>query len=231
MFEQHRARDDLALMTHQIFEEAEFTRLQRHGFAAARHLVRQTVEDEIADGVAGFAGGGRLAARQDFDAGEEFGEGVGLGQVVVAAGAQSFHAIVDRAQRRQDEGWRAVVFGTQVRDHGQTIAAGQHAIDDQHVPAALTGHGEAGVAIAGDFGDMAAFAQRLGDELGGFGVILDHEHAHGQMSFRMRSGRPVGNRPASVATLDSGRSSRTGTSATINPCRSGRGRNAPAGRS
>src|SRR5919202_2658153 len=49
IFEQNRARDDMARMAHQIFEEAEFAQMQRDGLARARDAVRQAVEGQVAD--------------------------------------------------------------------------------------------------------------------------------------------------------------------------------------
>ena len=62
---------------------------------------------------------------------------------------------------------------------GQAVAARQHAVDDQHVVAALARHGETALAVAGDVGGVAALAQRSLQELRRLTVVFDHEHAHG----------------------------------------------------
>src|SRR5579863_5290923 len=49
MFEQHCARDHLAGVLHEIFEQPEFARLQGDLLAGARHFARQPVEAQIAD--------------------------------------------------------------------------------------------------------------------------------------------------------------------------------------
>src|SRR5271156_6077561 len=93
VFEQHRARDDLAGVLHQILEQPEFARLQRDLFAGPRDLVRQTVEREFADAVDRVLRRAlRAATRQRLDAGEQLGEGVGFGEIVVAARAQALDA-------------------------------------------------------------------------------------------------------------------------------------------
>ena len=70
---------------------------------AARDLVRQPVELEVADAVDGLLAAAAAAARQHLDAGQQLGEGIGLGQIVVAAGAQALDAVVDLAERGQDQ--------------------------------------------------------------------------------------------------------------------------------
>src|SRR6185437_2251926 len=56
VLEKHGASHHLAGMLHQIFKQAEFTRLQRQFVLAACYPVRQAVELEIADTVGGLLG-------------------------------------------------------------------------------------------------------------------------------------------------------------------------------
>src|SRR5437588_9685286 len=51
VLEQHRARDDLAGVLHEIFEQPVFARLQNDLLAGARHLVRPPVERQIAHAI------------------------------------------------------------------------------------------------------------------------------------------------------------------------------------
>src|SRR5271165_2224202 len=46
VLEQHRARDHLARILHQIFEQAELARLKYDFLAPAHHLVRQAIEGQ-----------------------------------------------------------------------------------------------------------------------------------------------------------------------------------------
>ncbi len=88
VFEQHGARHHLAGVAHQVFEQPEFARLQVDLLAAAGRRC----------GPAGPVRGRRLRAvvltpsvplrrRERIDARQQFGEGVGLGEIIVAAGA------------------------------------------------------------------------------------------------------------------------------------------------
>src|SRR5690606_10667349 len=57
-----------------------------------------------------------------------------------------------------------------------TVAAGQHAIDDQHVIIHARGHRIAGFAVGGMVGHMARFVQCLDQIARRFTVILDQQN-------------------------------------------------------
>src|SRR5580658_4360897 len=104
MLEQHGSRHHLARILHQIFEEPEFARLQDDFLGRARDLVRQPVEREVGDAqdrLLRRAFG--AAARQRLHPGQQLRESVRLGQIVVAAGAQALDAVVDLAERGQNQ--------------------------------------------------------------------------------------------------------------------------------
>src|ERR1700738_3429107 len=73
--------------------------------AAAAHATYQ-VELEIADTQQRFLDDGDAAPGQGLDPRQQFREGERLDQVIVAAGAQAAHAIVDLAERADDQGRR-----------------------------------------------------------------------------------------------------------------------------
>src|SRR5271166_727464 len=104
MLEQHGAGDDLPGVLHQIFQQAELARLEDDLLAAPGHLVRQPVEGQIADLEHGLLRRAlRAPPRQSLDAGEQFRKCVGFGEIVVAAGAKPLHAVVDLAERGEDQ--------------------------------------------------------------------------------------------------------------------------------
>src|SRR5262245_16752117 len=90
-------------MLHQIFEQAKLARLQHNGVAPTRHLVGEPVEHEVADDETRIPLLWRTPAGERLDSGEELAEGVGLGEIIVAARAQAFDTIVDLAESTQDE--------------------------------------------------------------------------------------------------------------------------------
>ena len=73
--------------------------------------MRKPVEGEIGDAEHRLlrtafrpAAGQRLHARQ------ELGKGIGLGEIIVAAGAKALHAVVDLTERGEDENGRLVIL-------------------------------------------------------------------------------------------------------------------------
>ena len=78
------------------------------------------------------------APQQRLEPRQQLGEGEGLDQIIVAAGAQAFHAVVDRAERAEDQDGDADLGGAQRGDDGEPVHARQHAVDDQRVVAAAS---------------------------------------------------------------------------------------------
>ena len=111
VLEQHRARHDLSGVLHQVLEKAIFARLQQDVVSGPRHAMRQPIENEIADRVACLLLLRNRPAAERFDASQQFGIGVGLRQIIVAACPQALDAIVDLAQRREDQRRRAIALG------------------------------------------------------------------------------------------------------------------------
>src|SRR5208283_1934035 len=75
MLEQHGARDDLAGVLHQIFEQPEFARLQDDFLGSAGDFMRQPVERQVGDPQDRFLRRALgTAARQRLHSGQELGE-------------------------------------------------------------------------------------------------------------------------------------------------------------
>ncbi len=92
-------------MAHHEFEQLEFARSQLDFLAVAHDPAGHAVQFQIRQfqlcarfRVARFA-----AACKRVDARQQFGHVIGLGQIVVAAGAQPRDAVIDIAERAQDE--------------------------------------------------------------------------------------------------------------------------------
>ena len=66
----------------------------------------------------------------------------------------------------------------EVLDDRQAVALRQHAVDDDHVVAALRRHRGAALAVGAMLGDVAGFPERLAQIGGGLVVVLDDQDAH-----------------------------------------------------
>ena len=58
------------------------------------------------------------------------------------------------------------------------FALGQHAVDDQHVIAALARQHVARLAVAGEMGGVAGLRESLFQIVGRFAVVLDDQELH-----------------------------------------------------
>src|SRR6202795_4801852 len=99
VLQQHRPRDDAALVANQIFEQLEFAGEQQDVLAAPARGPRHQVDREISDPQDGFLDNGLAAPAQRLDARQQFHEGKRLDQIVVAAGAQAPHPLVHLSER------------------------------------------------------------------------------------------------------------------------------------
>src|SRR6202035_392425 len=103
VLQQHRPGYDAALVANQIFEKLEFPGEQQDVPAAPARGPRHQVDREIADAQDGFLDNGVAAPAQRLDARQQFHEGKRLDQIVVTAGAQATHPIVDFSERTDDQ--------------------------------------------------------------------------------------------------------------------------------
>jgi hypothetical protein len=137
---------------HQIFEEFEFARLQWQDFAGAGNGAGEQVHFQIG----GFQPGVlRLIAgppAEAFDASQKFGKGIGLAEIVVAAGPQALDPLVDIAEGAENQHRRPDAFVAQLADDGEAVELRQHAVDDQNVMHTVAGQRQAPLAIGGEVG-------------------------------------------------------------------------------
>jgi hypothetical protein len=62
--------------------------------------------------------------------GQQFREGEGLNQVIVAPGLQTFHPVIQPGHGGEEQRRRVVGLGAQVAHQAQAVQAGQHAVDN-----------------------------------------------------------------------------------------------------
>ncbi len=119
-----------------------------------------------------------MTPRQGLDAGAELGEGVGLDQVVVAAGLQARHPVLDLAQGRQEQHRRAVPIAAQGLDHGHAVHARHHPVHHHDVEALLAGHVQALGAVLGEHALVARLPEAARHRLGRLHVVFNDEYPH-----------------------------------------------------
>ena len=117
---------------------------------------------------------------QCVNARQQLAEGKGLGQIIVAAAAQSADTIVHLGQGAQDQDRCALAGFAQHLDDSQPIdIARQHAVHDDDI-IRLAGRQEHAVAaVAGMIRRVSGFLQAFDDELRDALVILDQQNFHG----------------------------------------------------
>ena len=153
---------------------------------AAAGGARDQVELEVGAGEARLLGAGLGRAAQDrLEPGRELGEGEGLDQVVVGAGAQAGDALVDGAHRGQEDRRGLHAGGAQRLQERQAVEVGEHAVEHQGVEAAVEGVHQALAAGAGRLDGVAGLAQALGEIVAGVGVVLDDEDAAGHAAMSL----------------------------------------------
>src|SRR5713101_1806245 len=102
----HRLGNDLARVAQQIFQQRKLARLQLDSLAPARHLARDQVQAQIADGQSRRLGRAAGAADQRLDPRQQFAEREGFYQVIIASALQALDAIIDRGFGAEDDDWQ-----------------------------------------------------------------------------------------------------------------------------
>src|SRR5215469_13081984 len=171
MLQQHGPRHDLTLVADQIFEHLKLARQELDLLAGAIGGARDKVEFEVADAQHRFLHHCRTSPRQRFDACQELGEGERLDQIVVAAAAQAAHAIVDFAERTDDQGRRIDPGVAQLPDDGETIQPRKHAVDRDHRIVGGSRKLQPLVAVEREVHVIAALAEKIDELASSFQIV------------------------------------------------------------
>ena len=173
-------------------------------------LAGQQIELEIGHLQSG--GGGALVTSppEVLDAGQQLREGIGFGQVIVAAGAQPLDPIVDLAQRGQEQHRRRIAGLAQVLHQAQPVEVRQHAIDDQPIERLHGGTQQPLTAVLRDLGAVPALPQTFGEVLRGVAIVFDDQDTHGSdLGFPHADARV--SRPSGLCLEGGKRFAQTGT--------------------
>jgi hypothetical protein len=177
VLQQHRAWNHLTFVANQIFEELEFSWQQFDFSPGAARRSRHEVEVEVTHAQHRFFDDGIAASGESVDPGQQFREGERLDQVIIAAGAQAAHPIVDLAQRTDDQGGCNDPIFPQTPDNRDSINARKHAIDRHHGIFGRTSAAQSVVAVDSEIDLIAARRQRIYELLGGLAVVFNDENA------------------------------------------------------
>ena len=129
VLEQHAARDDAIGIAHQILEQTKLLRQQLDLPAGASQRPLQQIHFQVTGAQPGHDFRRRRAACQHADPRQQFHERKRLDEVVVCAGLQPVHPVVDAAHGRQIDHRRHHVAGTQALDQTQAVEQRQHAVE------------------------------------------------------------------------------------------------------
>ena len=178
MFEDHGLGDDFVLVPQEVFQEEKFAGLEIDLGGAAPDFAGEEVHLEIGEGEVGDDGRGAGAADEGLEAGEEFREGEGFGEVIVAAALEAGDAVVERAFGAENEDGNFDLLGAPAFDDFEAVEFGEHEVDDGGIVGVFTAHLAAFLAVGADIDDVTALAQSFGDKRGDFGVVFQEENFH-----------------------------------------------------
>src|SRR5882757_7884330 len=129
VLQQHCSGYGAAFVAHQVLQKLEFPMQQGNVFAAAAHGPRYQIDREIADTQDGLLGNNVAAPPQRLDTRQQFDKGKRLDQVVVTAGAQAAHAIVDLPERTDDQDRCGDSVVAQLAHDRDAVDVRKHAVD------------------------------------------------------------------------------------------------------
>src|SRR5258708_34677504 len=101
--QQHRPGHDAAFVAHQILQKLEFPGKKNNVLASSAGGPRHQADREIADPQDGLFDNGVTASPERLDARQQFDGRKMLDQIVIAAGTQATHPIVDFSERTDDQ--------------------------------------------------------------------------------------------------------------------------------
>src|SRR5665213_1596700 len=192
-FEQHGARHHLVCVAHQELQQLELAGGALDFLAGAHHRAAEQVHLQIRhpQPCLGHILFGGAAPKQRFDPGQQLREGERLGEIIIAAGLEAQHAIIDGPKRAQDQYRGSHALFAQRPHHAQTIQMRQHAIGDQEVKGLFLRLFEPFAPIDRQGHGVTALLQPFEEKLGGLQVIFDQQQIHVGVTRRPSSWRTM----------------------------------------
>ena len=136
------------------------------------------VEGQVGEAQDLVVAGRGAAAEQGPDPGQQLLQGEGLDEVVVGAGVEPGHPVVDRGPGGEHE-HRGVVAGlAQAAAHLEPVHPRHGHVEDDGVGRPLGVGAERGRAVLGRLGLVALEPQGAVQGLAHRGFVVDHQHSH-----------------------------------------------------
>jgi hypothetical protein len=132
--EDHAAGDDASGIAAEVLEEGKLLLGELQFSAAAVRFAPDEIEFEVGDAKAGgFRLVRRAAAEKGAQAGNDFCDSEGLGEVIIASALEAENALVDGTARGEDEHGGADSLGTQPMNQVEAIDVRQGEVDDHGI--------------------------------------------------------------------------------------------------
>src|SRR5712691_11479521 len=174
------AVEQASLVQHEQLEQGELLRGEGDRPAAAAHLASGGVHLEVRDAMQRRRER-RSAARQRLEPRHELPEGEGLRQVVIGAGLEPAHPVVQGIERRQHQDRRGDAATAQLTAQVEPRAAGEADVQDDHIVAAERGLLQAVREGRRERGIDALRAQAVAQEARQLGIVFYDQYPHSRL--------------------------------------------------
>src|SRR6202035_3284622 len=173
LVQQALARDDDALVAHQVLEQLELTLGEIDRPLAADHFVGVDVQRQVAD-PQGSRAARRAAAQEGAQACEQLLALERLDEIVIRARVEALHPRFEGVTGGEDQD-RDVVLGAQRACHLEAVELRRAEVEDHQVGGERAALLQCGLAVGGRAHLVSLHAQRALERLGDVLVVLDHQ--------------------------------------------------------
>src|SRR5207245_1684868 len=168
---------DALPISHQRFQNGVLPWGERDRAVSAGDPAGRRVERQIGHSQHRRLGDAR-PTEQGPDAREQLVEGEGLGEVIIRTGAETAHAVGDAVARGQHQDRNRTAALAEGAADREPVLPGQEPVEHDQVVLVHRGLLLAVLAGGGNVDDEALLLKPLGQEPGGFPVVLDQEESH-----------------------------------------------------
>ena len=177
VFDQLRPRQDLAGVTHQVFEERELARGELDHRLITRHAPGGGIELEVPDPEDRRPLGG-AAPHQRAQARQQLGERERLGQVVVGTGVEARDPVSHGVARGEHEDRAPPAALAQLPADLEPVDIGQHQVQDDRVVGVLGPEPERVLPAPGHVDRVPLLLERALEQAGHLDLVLHDQHPH-----------------------------------------------------